>query len=120
MLEIEDLRRALSTQADELHRAEQEKNRAAMEKGDLARTVSALETDLRRVRRDAEAFGRDLRELRSQKEKLEKDRKEDGAKAERAQKQAQAQIRVLKDEAKGEREKARALQEEWSRHICAS
>lgn len=90
-----------------------------MEKGDLARTVSTLEADLRRVRRDAEAFGKSLRELRSQKDRLEAERRDEGAKAERAQKQTQTQIRLLKEEAKEQREKAKAVQEEWRKHVCA-
>ena len=120
LLEIEDLRRALSDQADQLHRVEEEKNRAASEKGDMARTVASLEADLRRVKRDAEAFGRDLRQLRAQKDRLEAERRDEAAKAERAQKQAQTQIRLLKDEAKEHREKARSVQEEWKRHVCTS
>jgi chromosome segregation ATPase len=118
LLEMEDLRRALSRQTDELHRVEEEKNRAASERGDMARTVTALEADLRRVKRDAEAFGRDLRQLRAQKDRLEAERREETAKAERAQKQAQAQIRVLKEEAKEQREKARVAQDEWKKHVC--
>ena len=46
MLEIEDLRRALSDQASELERVEAEKARMAAEKGDVARSVAALEADL--------------------------------------------------------------------------
>ena len=75
LLEIEDLRRQLSSQADALHRVEAEKARAALEKGDMARTVATLEADLRRVQRDAEVFGRDLRQLRAQKDRLEAERK---------------------------------------------
>ena len=41
-----------------------------MEKNDVARTVAALEGDLKRVKLDAEAFGRDLKLLREEKEKL--------------------------------------------------
>lgn len=89
-----------------------------MEKGDLARAVSTLEADLRRVRRDAEAFGKSLRELRSQKDRLEAERRDESAKAERAQKQTQTQIRLLKEEAKEQREKAKAVQEEWRKHVC--
>ncbi|OBZ70721.1 ATPase GET3 [Grifola frondosa] len=65
LLEIEDLRRALADQADDLARAESERNRIVAEKGDVARTVAALETDLCRVRKFAEAFGRDLNSARS-------------------------------------------------------
>ncbi|KAI0091595.1 hypothetical protein BDY19DRAFT_885665 [Irpex rosettiformis] len=120
LLEIEDLRKMLLAQADVLQRVEEDKDRATYEKTDMSRTVAALESDLRRVKRDAEAFGRDLKLLRSQKERAEEGRREDAAKADRAQKQAQTQIRLLKDEAKEEREKTRTLQDQWSRHICAS
>ncbi|CDO73312.1 hypothetical protein BN946_scf185008.g74 [Trametes cinnabarina] len=119
-LEIEDLRRALSDQASNLERLEAEKARMATEKGDVARTVAALEADLRRVRRDAEAFGRDLKALRAQKEKMEAEKKEERTKAERAQKQAQAQIRILKEELDGHKEKARELQKQWKGHVCAA
>ncbi|KAI9064084.1 hypothetical protein FKP32DRAFT_1625808 [Trametes sanguinea] len=119
-LEIEDLRRALSDQATELERVEAEKARMAAEKGDVARTVAALEADLRRVRRDAEAFGRDLKALRAQKDKMEAEKKEERTKAERAQKQAQAQIRILKEELNGHKEKARELQKQWKSHVCAA
>lgn len=83
------------------------------------RTIAALEADLRRVKRDAEAFGRDLRQLRAQKDKLEAERKDESSKAERAQKQAQTQIRLLKDEAQEQREKTKAVQVQWQSHVCA-
>ncbi|KAI1790299.1 hypothetical protein LXA43DRAFT_1149321, partial [Ganoderma leucocontextum] len=119
-LEIDDLRRALSSQASELERAEAERARLAAEKGDVARTVAALEGDLRRVRRDAEAFGRDLKALRAQKDRMEEERREERAKAERGQKQAQAQIRVLREELDGQKEKVREAREEWRGHVCAA
>ncbi|KAI0675751.1 hypothetical protein C8Q78DRAFT_964116 [Trametes maxima] len=120
VLEIEDLRRALSNQASELERVEAEKARMAAEKGDVVRTVTALEADLRRVRKDAEAFGRDLKALRAQKDKMEAERKEERAKAERAQKQAQTQIRILKEELDGHKEKARDVREQLKGHVCAA
>ncbi|KAI0694558.1 hypothetical protein C8T65DRAFT_666568 [Cerioporus squamosus] len=120
ILEIEDLRKALSDQASELERVEAEKARMASEKGDVARTVAALEADLRRVRRDAEAFGRDLKALRAQKDRMEDERREERTKAERAQKQAQAQIRILKEELDGQKEKAREAKEAWKGHVCAA
>ncbi|KAI8969366.1 hypothetical protein BD414DRAFT_503572 [Trametes punicea] len=119
-LEIEDLRRALNDQASELERIEAERARMAAEKGDVARTVAALEADLRRVRRDAEAFGRDLKALRAQKDKMEAERKEERAKAERAQKQAQSQIRILRQELDSHKEKARELREQWNGHVCVA
>ncbi|KAL6300868.1 hypothetical protein BKA93DRAFT_500905 [Sparassis latifolia] len=107
LLEVEDLRRALSDQTEELHRAESEKNRIAAEKSDFANNVAVLETDLQRVRKDAEAFGRDLKLLRAQKDRLEEERKQQDAKSERSHKQSQTQIRVLKDELDSQREKRR-------------
>lgn len=91
----------------------------ASEKDDVARTVAALEADLRRVKRDAEAFGRDLKLLRNQKDKLESDKKEEISKAERAQKQAQAQIRLLKEEILNQKEKVRAGEDKWRTHVCS-
>lgn len=120
LLEIEDLRRALADRADDLERAEAEKNRIAHEKTDMTRNVTSLEADLRRVKHDAEAFGRDLKALRAQKDKLESEQKEERSKAERAQKQNQTEIRLLKDEAKEQKEKALALQRRWKDHVCAA
>ena len=92
----------------------------AAEKGDVARTVAALEADLRRVRRDAEAFGRDLKALRAQKDRMEEERREERAKAERAHKQAQAQIRVLKEELDCQKVKAKEANDAWKGHVCAA
>ncbi|KAG1902397.1 uncharacterized protein F5891DRAFT_1216443 [Suillus fuscotomentosus] len=94
--EIDDLRHALSNQADELQRSEEEKNCMAIEKTDVARTVAALESDLRRVKRDAEAFGRDLKTLRTEKEKLQEKHRNELTKAERAKKQLNGQHTKLK------------------------
>ncbi|KAG1860628.1 hypothetical protein DFJ58DRAFT_715534 [Suillus subalutaceus] len=109
--EIEDLRRALSNQADELQRSEEEKNRMAIEKTDVARTVAALESDLRRVKRDAEAFGRDLKTLRTEKEKLQAKHRDELAKAERAKKQAQSQMRLLNEQLGSQHTKLKMAQE---------
>ncbi|KAG1774133.1 hypothetical protein EV702DRAFT_1126979 [Suillus placidus] len=109
--EIDDLRRALSNQADELQRSEEEKNRMAIEKTDVARTVAALESDLRRVKRDAEAFGRDLKTLRTEKEKLHEKHRDELTKAERAKKQAQTQIRLLNEQLAGQHTKLKTAQE---------
>ncbi len=116
LLEIEDLRRALSEREDDLERVEAEKQRAANERGDVDRNVAALEADLRRVKREAEAFGRDLKALRVQKERLEAER----TKAERGQKQCQTEIRLLRDEAREQKDKALVLQKRWSDHVCAA
>jgi chromosome segregation ATPase len=116
--EIDELRRALSDQAAELHRAEEENNRIATDKGDVARTVAALEADLKRVKRDAQAFGRDLKLLRAEKDKLEDKRKEAESKAQRARKQAEAQIRLLSEQLASQRERARNATETWDNHVC--
>lgn len=67
------------------------------------------------MRRDAEAFGRDLRALRAQKDRVEEERKDERARAERTQKQSAAQIRVLREELDGQKEKVR----QWVGHVCA-
>lgn len=120
VLEIEDLRRALSDRAEELERVEAEKAKVVSEKSDLNRDVAGLEADLRRVKREAEAFGRDLKALRAQKDRLENERREERSKAERAQKQSQTEIRLLRDEAREHKEKVLVLQNQWSGHACAA
>ncbi|KIK90884.1 hypothetical protein PAXRUDRAFT_831297 [Paxillus rubicundulus Ve08.2h10] len=116
--EIDELRRALSNQADEFQRTEQEKNRIVMEKTDIARTITALEADLKRVRKDAEIFGRDLKALRAEKERSQEKQKEEVAKAERTKKQAQTQIRLLNEQLENQKTKAKKAREELQRHVC--
>jgi chromosome segregation ATPase len=116
--EIDELRCALSDQAMDLHRTEEEKNRLAAERSDVVRTVTSLEADLKRVKRDAEAFGRDLKILRAAKEKLETQRRDDEARADRVRKQAQAQIRLLSEQLDGQREQTRQAREELTNHTC--
>ena len=86
----------------------------------MARTVASLEADLKRVRRDAEAFGEDLKVLRAEKEKLEAKSKEEISKAERSKKQAQAQIRLLSEQLETQKGKTLKAQEEIKNHICAA
>jgi len=119
-LEIEDLRRALDDRAHDLQRAEKEKEKVATEKSDVARTVATLEADLRRVRRDAEAFGSDLKLLRDEKEKLEITNKDEITKAERARKQAQTQIRLLSEQLEAQKDKATQALENLKNHVCAA
>jgi len=116
LAEIEELRHALSNQADELQRTEQEKNRMVMEKTDIARTIAVLEAELKRVRKDAEIFGRDLKALRAEKEKSYARHKEEVAKAERARKQAQTQIRLLNDQLENQKARTKRLQQ----HVCST
>ncbi|KAG6381723.1 hypothetical protein JVT61DRAFT_327 [Boletus reticuloceps] len=116
LAEIDELRSALSSQADELQRTEQEKNRMVMEKTDIARTIAMLEAELKRVRKDAEIFGRDLKALRAEKENSHQRQKEDIAKAERARKQAQTQIRLLNDQLEKQKVKTKRLQQ----HVCVT
>ena len=101
-------------QADELQRTEEEKNRMAMEKTDVARTIAVLEAELKRVRKDAEIFGRDLKALRAEKDRSRERQKEEVAKAERARKQAQAQIRLLNDQLERQKVRTKRLQQ----HVC--
>jgi len=118
MSEIEDLRRALSDRSTELHRVEAERERISAEKDDVAKTVAALENDLRRVKRDAEAFGRDLKLLRAEKEKLELKHQDEQVKAERLKKQSQTQIRLLNEEVESQRTKAQKAKEQLEKHVC--
>jgi len=120
LVEIDDLRRALSNQADELQRSEEERNRIASQKSDVARTVALLESDLKRVRRDAETFGRDLQHLRAEKERWDAKQTDEALKAERARKQSQAQIRLLNEQLDGQREKAKQAKEDLRNHVCAA
>lgn len=116
--EIDDLRRALSDQADQLHRVESEKEKIAAERSDVARTVSALQADLRRVKADAEAFGRDLKLLRAERERIEVKHKDEVAKAERSKKQAQTQLRLLGEQLDGQRVKTLQAREDLKNHVC--
>jgi chromosome segregation ATPase len=123
LLEIEDLRKALTERESELERVEAEKARASVEKNDFLKMVKALEADLLRVRKDAERFGSDLRSLRGEKEKLEERRqaeKDRAEKAERAEKQLRARMRILNDELDLEKERYRGVREEWRAHVCAA
>lgn len=91
-----------------------------VEKKDVARTISVLEGDLKRVRKEAEALGRDLKLLRADKERLEAKRKEDVTKAERAYKQSQSQIRILNEQIQTQKEKFLRVQNQMKTHVCAA
>ena len=119
-LEIEDLRNAISEQADDLHRAEKEKNLIAAEKEDVARTVASLEADLRRVKKNAEAFGRDLKRLRAEKEDMEESHKHELARLESSKKRAQSQIRVLSEQLENQKGAAQRAQEDLKRHTSTT
>jgi chromosome segregation ATPase len=116
LLEVEDLREALATHRSELQKTESDRARIAAQKEDIAQIVAALEADLRRVRKDAETFGRDLRLLRAEKENAT----ESLTKAERAKKQAQAQIRVLKEQIATLMDKKDRAEAQISNHVCSS
>lgn len=97
-----------------------EKDRISAEKSDIARTVSTLESDLRRVKKDAEAFGRDLKLLRIEKEKLETKHKDELSRIERSKKQTQTQIRLLNEQLENQRAKTSQAREELKGHVCAA
>ncbi|KAG6823036.1 hypothetical protein H0H93_004359, partial [Arthromyces matolae] len=88
--------------------------------GDVAKTVAALEADLMRVKKDAQAFGRDLKILRDAKEKDEDRHKADIAKLERGKKQAQTQIKLLNEQLQSQRMKTGLAREELKKHVCAA
>jgi chromosome segregation ATPase len=112
-LEIDDLRKALDARANDLQRVEEEKEKVSSEKDIVALTVASLEKDLKRVKRDAEAFGKDLQVLKMEKEELEVKSTNEIAKAERTKKQAQAQIRVLTEQLNAEKERLRKVEEQF-------
>ena len=118
MLEIEELKQALDDRSSQLKKAEREKERMASEKDGVAKTVSGLEADLRRVRRDAEAIGRDLRMLRAEKEKLESKLKEEVQKGERAKKQSQTQVKLLNEQLESQKQRAARALEVYENHVC--
>jgi len=97
-----------------------EKDRISTEKSDVARMVAGLEADLRRVKKDAEAFGRDLKLLRAEKEKQEAEHKEEVVRVERTKKQTHTQIRLLNDQLDNQREKADLVQQQLQSHVCAA
>jgi predicted nucleic acid-binding Zn-ribbon protein len=119
LLEMDDLRRSLSDRAEKLQKVEIEKDRISAEKNDVARTVATLEADLRRVKKDAEAFGRDLKLLQTEKERLETRHKDEISRIERSRKQTQTQIRVLNEQLESQRAKTGHAREELKNHVCA-
>lgn len=112
LVEIEDLRRALADQADELQRNEEANNRLGSQKTNMVQTATRLEDDLQRVRQDAESFGRDLERLRAEKVTSDAKHARDNLTAERARKQAQSQIRVLNEQLDQQNERLRKAQDE--------
>ena len=84
------------------------------QKSEVALTIASLEADLRRVKRDAEAFGKDLKVLREQKEKLEREKQEEISKAERATNQ------ILKEELQQQKLKTEDGEQTWTSQVCAA
>ena len=120
--EIEELRRALADRENELERAEASKIRVAQEKSGFAETIRELETDLSRVRKDAERFGNDLKALRRERDKLEERKnveEERARKAERGKNQLKTELRLLKEELEGEKGRSRKAIDGWKSHVCA-
>ncbi|KAJ3518259.1 hypothetical protein NMY22_g13770 [Coprinellus aureogranulatus] len=111
--EIEELKQALDDRDGQLYKAQREKE-------GVAQSVSALEADLRRVRKDAEAFGKDLRLLKAEKDKLESRLKEEISKADRAKKQNQTQIKLLNEQLDLQKQRAARALEVYENHVCAA
>ncbi|KAF9515240.1 hypothetical protein BS47DRAFT_1391776 [Hydnum rufescens UP504] len=112
--EIEDLRLALQEQAAQLQDAESEKNRLANERIAVARTISALESDLKRVRRDAEKIGRNVSQLKAERAKMVARSQEDKIISDRSQ----AQIRELHVQLVALQTRARKAEEDATNHVC--
>jgi len=116
--EIEDLKEALTQRSSELERVEQEKKRMSKEHSDVMRTVSSLENDLKRVKKDAETFGRDLRALKAERDELTLKRREENGRAERVQDQLRSHIRVLEQQLDVQMSRRVALEDQMQAHIC--
>jgi len=114
LLEIEDLKRVLQKQSTKVQRAEEEKEKVIAEKQDVSKTISALEADLKRVRRDAEMFSHDLRRLKTEKERAEEKYKDEIARLERNKKQSQAQLKLLTDELDQQKQEIADVRD----HVC--
>lgn len=103
LAEIDELRRALSDQADELQNATVRR----AQDSDVAQAVAELEKDLARVRREAVAFGQDLRKLKEEKEDVEE-----------KEKVQRAEVRRARDEVRKQREEVGKLKKKWEGHVC--
>ena len=82
--------------------------------------MASLEADLKRIRRDAEAFGQDLKLLRMENDKLKTKNKDEISKAERSKKQAQSQIRLLNEQLEMQKENVLKARGEIKNYICAA
>ncbi len=127
VLEIEDLRKALTKATS--HTASLQQARDSLQQkllsqtsknSDVAKTIALLESDLRKVRRDAEDFGRDLKVLRGPKERVEEERKEEKERAVRRIKQRESDIRILREELNGQKERAKEGEVRLNGHVCAA
>ncbi|TDL23585.1 hypothetical protein BD410DRAFT_720667 [Rickenella mellea] len=103
---LEDRRHQLdsySAQIDELRsKLAAQKN----ERQGVQHTIDSLESDLRRVRNDAEVFGSDLRLLRTEKERIEAKYRAELESQEQLQMQSQTKIRMLQEELAQQRSSA--------------
>lgn len=96
--EIESLRAAFSSQAEELYQARSEKKRALSGGGDTLHAASKLESELKRIQQHADQFGRDLIHLRGEREKLLSRHQDELQQHERVNKQIHSQMRLLKEQ----------------------
>jgi chromosome segregation ATPase len=120
LAEIEDLRRALATKTDELENARARHDGA---QDDVARTVAALEADLKRVRREAETFGRDLGRLRAERDRLQelgRKGEEDARRAKDGEKKARDEVDDLIRRVGKHKDEARRVRQELDGHVCAA
>lgn len=116
--EIEDLRRELSERVRELERVESENNQARADRSGIVRTVTSLESALKRVRKDAEVLGRDLKDLKVERDRSTTKHRDELSKADRAQKQLSAQLRLAKEQLELQQEKTKTAIAQWNDHVC--
>lgn len=95
--EIENLRSALSSQAQVLDDRWNKEN-AQVESGELAVFARKLQSELKRIQQEANNFGRDLVHLRTERDQLVVRHREEIGLHQRETNQIRAQLRSLKQQ----------------------
>ena len=96
--EIDELRRILSSQTEQLTGVQNEKRRLETECTDVHGIVMKLESELGRIQKEAEQFGRDLKQLTRQKHESDSRHQREVDHYTRTSKQDKVQIQLLKQQ----------------------
>lgn len=107
-----------TSEEDRPKREELDRTKRANE--DAAKTISLLETELRRLRREVEECLVELKDLRSDRDAIQARREDDKTSGDRAKAQAQSHIRVLEERLAEMEHKAATAEQEIAGHVCNS